>query len=109
MRKTADEYESDFDPDIIKTIRRNFYVDDCLKLVSDTQKAIRLIEQLRDILTRRFFRLTKFISNDVTVLASVPESERTELVISLDFDELPVERALGVQWNVQGDLQFSYR
>ena len=108
LRKTADEYESDFDPDTIETIRRNFYVDDCLKSVSDTQKAIRLIEQLRDFLTRRSFRLTKFISNDVTVLASVPESERAESVISLDFDELPVERALGVQWNVQEDV-FSFR
>ena len=74
LRKTADECESDFDPDTIETIRRNFYVDDCLKSVSDTQKATRLIEQLRDFLTRRSFRLTKFISNDVTVLASVPES-----------------------------------
>ena len=101
LRKTADEFESEFDPETIETIRRNLYVDDCLKSVSDTQKAIRLIQQLRDILMRRSFRLTKFVSNDVAVLASVPESERAE-------SELPVERALGVQWNVQEDV-FSFR
>ena len=108
LRKTADEYESEFDPDTIETIRRNFYVDDCLKSTSDTQKAIRLIEQLRDLLIRRSFRLTKFVSNDVTVLASVPESKRAESVVNLDFDELPVEKALEVQWNVQEDV-FSFR
>jgi hypothetical protein len=107
LRKTADEFESEFDPETIETIRRNFYVDDCLKLVSDTQKAIRLIQQLHDILMRRSFRLTKFVSNDVAVLASVPESERAESVVNLDLDELPVERALGVQWNVQEDV-FSF-
>ena len=44
------------------------------------------------------------------MLASVPESERAEslIMINLDFDELPVERALGVQWNVQEDV-FSFR
>ena len=42
------------------------------------------------------------------MLASVPESECAVSVISLDFDELPVERALGVQWNVQEDV-FSFR
>jgi hypothetical protein len=57
LRKTADEFESEFDPETIETIRRNFYVDDCLKSVSDKQKAIRLIQQLRDILMRRSFRL----------------------------------------------------
>ena len=60
LQKTADEYESDFDPDTIKTIRQNFYVDDCLKSASDTQKVIRLIEQLCDLLLRRSFWLTKF-------------------------------------------------
>jgi hypothetical protein len=69
LHKTADEFESEFDPETIETIHRNFYVDDCLKSVSDTQKAIRLIQQLRDILMRRSFRLTKFVSNDVAVLA----------------------------------------
>ena len=38
------------------------------------------------MLSRRSFRLTKFVS-----------------VVSLDLEELPVERALGMEWNVQKD------
>lgn len=37
----------------------------------------------------------------------MPESERAAQVKNLDFDKLPVERALGVQWNVASD-QFGF-
>ena len=37
----------------------------------------------------------------------MPESERAAQVKTLDFDKLPVERALGVQWNVASD-QFGF-
>ena len=108
LRKVAEEFEGEFDPETIQIIRRNFYVDDCLKSVQDTEKAIQLIKELCQILARRSFRLTKFVCNDVKVLSSIPESERAQSIVSLDLDELPVERALGVEWNVKEDT-FSFR
>ena len=108
LRKAADEFEGEFDVTTIETIRRNFYVDDCLKSVTETEKGIRLIQELRQLLARRSFRLTKFVSNDRDVLSSIPESERALSLVTLDLDELPVERALGIQWNVQEDV-FSFR
>ena len=60
------------------------------------------------MLSRRSFRLTKFISNSKEVLTAVPETERARSVISLDLEELPVERALGVEWNVEKDT-FEFR
>ena len=47
------------------------------------------------------FRLTKFISNDKDVLAAIPAKERT--IKNLDLDRLPIERALGQQWNIDTD------
>lgn len=44
LRKAADEFEGEFDPATIETIRKNFYVDDCLKSVTETEKAVKLIE-----------------------------------------------------------------
>lgn len=99
LRKAADEFEGEFDAATIETIRKNSYVDDCLKSVTETEKAIKLIKELRQLLARRSFRLTKFVSNDVNVLSSIPESERAQSVVSLDLDEVPVERVLGVEWN----------
>ena len=39
LRKVAEEFEDEFSPETIETIRKNFYVDDYLKSVSDTKTA----------------------------------------------------------------------
>ena len=54
---------------------------------------------LRDLLGKGGFRLTKWLSNDKEVVKSIPETERAT-VKTLDFDDVLTERALGVQWNV---------
>ena len=103
LKKTAEDNMGDFDVQAIETVKRNFYVDDCLKSVPTDQAAINLTDQLRKLLARGGFKLTKWLSNSMKVLESVPESERAAQVKSLDFDKLPIERALGVQWNVSSD------
>jgi hypothetical protein len=40
LRQTADDNERYFDPEVIQTLRRNFYVDDNLKSVSTVQKVV---------------------------------------------------------------------
>ena len=47
------------------------------------------------------FHLTKFVSNDRNVLAVIPAEERT--IKNLDLDKLPIERALGLQWDIETD------
>lgn len=108
LRKVAEECEGEFDAEIIETVRKNFYVDDCLKSVKETEKAIQLVKELCQLLAKRSFHLTKFVCNDVKVLSSIPESERAKSIVSLDFEKLPVERALGVEWNVKEDA-FNFR
>ena len=103
LRNVAKEFENEFNSETIETVRKNFYVDDCLKSVKEAEAAIGLIKELRELLERRSFRLTKFVSNNVEVLSSIPENECAKSIVRLDFDELPVERALGVEWNVKED------
>ena len=78
-------------------------MDDCLKSVRTRQGARTLVSELTELLSRGGFHLTKWMSNDREVLASIPQSERAKSVIDLDLDELPVKRTLGVQWNVETD------
>lgn len=61
------------------------------------------MDELRRLLAKGGFCLTKWISNSREVIDTIPESERAGSVKQLTFDELPIERALGVQWNVQDD------
>ena len=43
LKKTAEDNKQDFDAITVETIKRNFYVDDCLKSVTGEAKAVRLV------------------------------------------------------------------
>ncbi len=49
--------------------------------------------------------MSKWISNSRAVLAAIPPEDRAKEVKELDLskDQLPLERALGLQWFVQLD------
>ena len=91
-------------------MRRNFYVDNCPRSVSTEVKAKEQIEGLSQACAKGGFRLTKFICNRRSVLESIPEEERSKDVKTLDlsYEELPMERTLGVQWCVESDT-FRFR
>ena len=110
LRKTANDNEDEHGSEVADTLRRNFYVDDCLRSVSTEGKAKDQIDGLRQACGNGGFRLTKFICNRRSVLESIPEEERSKDVKTLDlnYDDLPIERALGVQWCVESDT-FKFR
>jgi hypothetical protein len=103
LKKTADDNESEFDADTISTVRRNFYVDDCLKSTKDETTAVKLVGQLSQLLYKGGFHLTKWISNSDTVLEAVPVNERSVSCQTFDIDSSQIERALGVQWEIHSD------
>ena len=108
LRKTAEDNKEEFDTVAIETVNKNFYVDDCLKSTATHAEAIHLASQLRQLLAKGGFRLTKWISNSKEVMESLPESERAPSVKELDFEKAKMERALGLQWNVTSD-QFGFK
>jgi len=75
-------------------IMRNFYVDDGLTC-----------EKHCELCATGGLRLHKFVSNNRDILESVPSSERAIDVkdMNLTFSHLPLERALGIQWDVEFD------
>ena len=58
LRRIPEDFE--LSPDVSCTIIRNFYVDDCLRSVSDEDEAVKLIQDLRGSLSAGGFHLTKF-------------------------------------------------
>ena len=105
LLKTADDNQGLYPDEVINTIRHNFYVDDCLKSVSFVQQAISLYQQLTEVCARGGFRLNKWVCNERTVLSQIPKEDHAKGIKTLDLsrDQLPLERALGVQWDVEGD------
>ncbi|XP_078344112.1 uncharacterized protein LOC144629777 [Oculina patagonica] len=106
LRRTAQDNAREFPPEVIDTVLRNFYVDDCLKSVPSTELAIRLREDLSQLLERGGFRLTKLSCNKKEVLETIPTSDIARSLVDLDLnaDALPIERTLGIHWNMESDM-----
>ena len=110
MRKTAHDNKDLFDAETVKTVHRNFYVDDLLKSVKTVKDAKRLYEQLTLMLASGGFHLTKWICNNREVLDVIPQSVMASQLrnFSLDIETLPIEGARGLELNVEGNcLQFN--
>ncbi|VDI00951.1 Hypothetical predicted protein [Mytilus galloprovincialis] len=105
LRKTASELKGTFDNQVVDTVLKNCYVDDCLKSVSSTNKAIALISNIQSLLKQGGFRIAKWVSNDRDVINFVPVEERAKEIKDLDLDQdsVPIDRALGIQWCVDSD------
>ena len=110
LKQTATDNEEEFGSDAANFIRQDFYVDDGLKSVSTAERAIKLIANGKEICAKGGMRLHKIISNSRAVMDTIPPDDRAKEAKDLDFlnDDLPIERALGVQWCVESDT-FKFR
>ncbi|XP_029619853.1 uncharacterized protein LOC115200878 [Salmo trutta] len=110
LRKTAEDNCERYDEEVIQTVKSNFYVDDCLKSVATEEQAIALTKNLMDVCSQGGFKLTKWVGNSRAVLASIPDEHKAKQIKELDLDreKLPVERALGIRWNIERDA-FTFR
>lgn len=105
LRRCAEDNKELFSQHVFETIIHSFYVDDLLASLASEQEAICLYGDLRRICAKGGFHLNKWMSNSRSVLAAIPEEERSKEVKDLDLDQdiLPVERALRVRWYAQSD------
>ena len=105
LRRAADDYEDKVGVETADILRRNFYVDDCLRSEKTEDMAVKRIRDIVHTCAHGGFHLTKFTSNSRRVLQNIPVQERAKELRSLDLnsDCLPIERALGVHWTVQSD------
>jgi len=84
---------------------QDYYVDDGVTSLQSVEEAVRLIRESRELCAQGNLHLHKFVTNDLTVMESIPLSERaTEIQeVDLNSDKLPVERTLGTQWSIESD------
>ena len=99
-----------FPTNVSDVIRKGFYVDNCLTTASNDEEGIQLIKNLREMLGKGGFHLTKWISNSQEVIESVEPDERAKVVAKVDIGDASTERVLGMRWNVQTDhFEFNVR
>ena len=82
-------------PHVYASVLKDFYMDDFMKSFPTITDARKLKSDLRTVLARGGFRLTKFASNNSSAIDHLPETEK----------ESPVEtkRVLGQNWSLKDD------
>ena len=105
LRRTAVDNGQDYSQETLDAVTRDFYVDDLLKSFSDPEEAKKVSKELQSILAKGGLHLTKWCSNSREVLQEFPVEGRSPTVKNLDLqsEALPMDRALGVHWNVEKD------
>ncbi|XP_071103398.1 uncharacterized protein [Haliotis cracherodii] len=106
LKAAAKKAEEKYGSLAADTICNNFYVDDCLKSECTEEAAIDLVDSLQKSCAEGGFKLTKFTANSRNLLRSIPQEHHSKELQTrdLDYDELPVERALGMQWHINSDV-----
>ncbi len=106
LRRTGTDNSEDFDAEVIEAIANDFHMDDIHKSLPNTTTAKRFATQIIQLARRGGFRLHKCVSNKREVLEEIDRNEKA--VQELDFDkaEAPIQRTLGVRWNVREDFFF---
>ena len=102
LKQTAREFGHLYPSMISGAVLHNFYVDNCLVSVSTLKEAVTMQQKLTELLARRGFHLTKWISNDDKVLESISELKRSNLGQFM-LNNGVKEKVLGMQWHVKGD------
>nr|XP_039271502.1 uncharacterized protein LOC120345955 isoform X3 [Styela clava] len=106
LKLAGDDGEKAFGIEAADFVRDNFYVDDGLQSLETVNEAKLLIKNSTSLCAKAGLKLHKFVSNRREVLESIPECDRASSVKTIDLnnDPLPIERVLGMLWDVNDDV-----
>ena len=103
LKRAAEDRKGRFSDEAVSAVDKYFNVDDFVKSVRTVSEACSLASEVSCLLREAGFILTKWMSNSREVLSNIPEADRAKPTLDLDLENLPVERTLSVQWDVEKD------
>lgn len=105
MRRAAVEGEEEHGHDAKQFVMRHFYVDDGLASTATTEEAVEILTNAQKMLAQSNLKLHKIASNDHEIVESFPVAERAKDLkdLDLELDYIPLQRSLGVLWNLKND------
>ena len=103
LQQTAKDNDLLSPQDVIDTVLENFYMDDCLKSVDLEEEAIRMSDELSQLLKKGGFNLTKWLSNNDQVVSNFVLEKRAKVYLNLKEDKNILHQLLGVTLNFEED------
>ena len=108
LQRVANDFGDDYSELTNYSVLNSFYVDDLVCSTKDTETAIQLAHELRELLSKGGFNLTKWLCNEPSVNRSIPISHQSKSLQDILLGSSLTERALGIHWNVNEDV-ISYK
>ena len=103
LRRTAYDHEEKYPTSITESLKLNFYVDDLLKSLKTENESVEFVPEVSSLCKEGAFNLTKFVSNSVQVLVTIPEEKRSLSVTKPAVGKLPTDTCLGIKWDIEND------
>ncbi len=91
--------------DVLQSIERSFYVDNCIQSLPTAEEAKQLIDKMRPLLASGGFEIRQWATNVPSVVLHLPTkalSENIELWLQQNHSD-PLELALGLMWHCLED------
>ena len=105
LQQAAIDFHSIIDSsDVVSAVQDNFYVDNFLSSVHDGKSGQKLINDITFLLEKAEFRLNKWMSNSETINESLPEDNRSKLLMIQTSDGKRSKRVLDLYWNTETDV-----
>ena len=102
LKRTADDMAAGIAAAAVRAAQRDFYVDDLLTSVPTCAEAKSLVDDVKELVRRGGFNLTKWTSNRSQVVKHLhPDDLRSSSGLVPLYS--PHERALGLQWRTDSD------
>ncbi|XP_066933420.1 uncharacterized protein [Clytia hemisphaerica] len=108
LQRAAIDQANDYPPEVIKAVLRNLYVDDLLMSYSNATSVKETSHGVISLLNNKGFNLTKFQSNDESVLKDLPTEKLATQPTGIKLYDKVMSRALGVHWDLETDC-FVYK
>ena len=109
LTKTASDYIVKIASCAEEAIKDNFFMDDYLDSFHTVQKAIKVSNNVTNALSEGGFRLTKWVTNDQQILKALSSQEVSSKLINLYFDDISIERALGILYAAVAYFRYNER
>ena len=106
LRRTVENCDRLYGSDVKSFIGRDFYVDDGLISMPDSNKVVNLIKRAQQVLrTDGNIRLHKITSNSADVMKAFPVEDLGKEIKDLNLGEdiFPIHHSLGLEWDLNTD------
>lgn len=106
LLQLADDEGSKY-PEAATILREDLYVDDVMSGCDNVKEAVRISQDLKELLGLGGFQLKKWASNSRDFMETIDPNERSSnVLLKLNIDG--IVKALGIQWNIGMD-QLEYK